>query len=188
MLDTSVVVSALRSRLGASNAVLRLVSEGRVTPLATIALFLEYEDVIKRPEQRLAHGLDDGQLDAFLRALAAASEGVDVHFRWRPQLTDPGDEMVLEAAVNGQAQALVTHNVRDFEVAACTSDQESLLRSARQAPVDVALIAAEWGDGRLAGLTMAQRMREANPDCAIVLLLEETSPQLIVEAMRSGAS
>jgi DNA-binding NarL/FixJ family response regulator len=76
---------------------------------------------------------------------------------------------------------------RDFEVVAYTSDQESLLRSAQKTPVDVALIAAEWGDGRLAGLTMAQRMREANPDCAIVLLLDETSPHLIVEAMRAGA-
>lgn len=76
---------------------------------------------------------------------------------------------------------------RDFEVVACTSDQESLLRSAQQAPVDVALIAAEWGDGRLTGLAMVQRMREANADCAIVLLLDETSPHLVVEAMRAGA-
>lgn len=76
---------------------------------------------------------------------------------------------------------------RDFEVVACTSDQESLLRSAQQTSVDVGLIAAEWGDGRLTGLAMVQQMREANPDCATVLLLDETSPHLIVEAMRAGA-
>jgi DNA-binding NarL/FixJ family response regulator len=76
---------------------------------------------------------------------------------------------------------------RDFEVVACTSDQESLLHSAKQTPVDVALIAAEWGDGQLTGLTMVQRVREANRNCAMVLLLDETSPQLIVEAMRAGA-
>ena len=54
------------------------------------------------------------QLDRFLAALASASEPVDIHFQWRPQLSDPADEMVLEAAVNGRADALVTHNVRHF--------------------------------------------------------------------------
>jgi DNA-binding NarL/FixJ family response regulator len=76
---------------------------------------------------------------------------------------------------------------RDFEVVACTSDQESLLHSVKRSPVDVALIAAEWGDGRLSGLAIAQRMREVNPHCAMVLLLDETGPQLVVEAMRAGA-
>jgi putative PIN family toxin of toxin-antitoxin system len=118
VLDTSVVVSALRSAKGASNAVLRLVARREVIPLATIALFLEYEDVLKRAEQRLAHGLSLEDIDRFLAALASACEPVELHFRWRPQTSDPGDEMVLEAAVNGRANAVVTHNIKDFADAA----------------------------------------------------------------------
>ncbi len=87
---------------------------GAATPLVTPALFLEYEAVLKRPEQRLAHGLGLADIDRFLAAFAAACEAVEVSFQWRPQLGDANDEMVLEAAVNGRAQALVTHNVRDF--------------------------------------------------------------------------
>ena len=114
VLDTDVIVAALRSATGGSNAVLREVAHRRLTPLATPALFLEYEAVLKRPEQCLAHGLDAQDIDRFLAALASACEAVEVSFQWRPQLSDPNDEMVLEAAINGQADALITHNVRDF--------------------------------------------------------------------------
>jgi putative PIN family toxin of toxin-antitoxin system len=118
VLDTSVVVAALRTRSGAGNAVLRLVATGRLVVLATPPLFVEYEDVLHRPEQRLAHGLSPVEVDEFLAELAALIEPVEVHFQWRPQLPDPNDEMVLEAAINGQADALVTYNVSDFTVAA----------------------------------------------------------------------
>jgi len=114
VLDTSVVVAALRSQVGASNAVLRLVATRRLTALATPPLFLEYEDVLKRPEHRLVHGMVEEEIDEFLAELAALIEPIETHFRWRPQVRDPGDEMVLEAAINGSADAIVTFNIGDF--------------------------------------------------------------------------
>ena len=118
VLDTSVVIAGLRSAAGASNALLRQVAEGRLIALVTPALFLEYEAVLKRPEHRLAHGLKLAEVDRFLAGLASASQAVEVSFQWRPQLSDANDEMVLECAVNGRADALVTHNVKDFAAAA----------------------------------------------------------------------
>lgn len=118
MLDSSVVISAFRSRRGASNRLLALVDKGRVVPLATPALFLEYEEVLKRQEQRAVSGLSLEEVDTVLAALAALVEPVEVRFGWRPQLADADDEMVLEAAVNGRAEALVTHNLADFARAA----------------------------------------------------------------------
>jgi putative PIN family toxin of toxin-antitoxin system len=116
-LDTSIIVAALRTRHGAANAVLRLVAKRRLVALATPPLFLEYEDVLKRPEQQLVHGLAADGVDRFLAELAALLEPVEIHFRWRPQTRDPSDEMVLEVAINGSADALVTYNVADFRSA-----------------------------------------------------------------------
>jgi len=118
VLDTSVVVAAFRSRRGASNLLLERVARGLIRPLVTTALFLEYEDVLLRPEHRLVTGMSEKDVERVLAALASAAEPVEVHFRWRPQLRDPTDELVLEAAVNGRANALVTHNVRHFAPAA----------------------------------------------------------------------
>src|SRR5215467_683475 len=118
VLDTSVVVAGLRTRLGAGNAVLREVAQRRLVPLASPPLFLEYEDVLKRPEHRLVHGLSLEAIDEFLAEFAALIDPVEVHFQWRPQTPDPNDEMVLETAINGRADAVVTYNIADFAAAA----------------------------------------------------------------------
>jgi putative PIN family toxin of toxin-antitoxin system len=114
VLDTDAVVAAMRSPAGASAAIIRAVRQGLVTLLVSVPLALEYESVCRKPEHRLAAGLSDRQVDILLDAILAMAEPVETHFLWRPLLRDPNDEMVLEAAVNGRADALVTFNRRDF--------------------------------------------------------------------------
>jgi len=114
VLDTDVVVAGMRSPSGASAAILRLARQGRVTLLVSVPLAVEYEAICSEADHRLAAGLSEGKVEIFLDAIVAMAEPVETHFLWRPQLRDPGDEMVLEAAVNGQADLLVTFNVWDF--------------------------------------------------------------------------
>ena len=75
---------------------------------------LEYEAVLKRPEQLLVGGRTSAMVDAFLDALCLYTEPVHLHYLWRPQTRDAADEMVLETALNGGAYALVTLNTADF--------------------------------------------------------------------------
>ncbi|MBV8334237.1 MAG: putative toxin-antitoxin system toxin component, PIN family [Alphaproteobacteria bacterium] len=114
VLDTCVVVTAFRSRNGVSRVVLDRVADRSLVPLLTPALFLQYEEVLKRPEQLRASRLTLVQVDQILASLASAAEPVTIHYSWRPQLRDPGAELVLEAAVNGRAEAFVTYNLRHF--------------------------------------------------------------------------
>jgi predicted nucleic acid-binding protein len=111
------VVAAIRSPAGASAAILRAIRQESATLLLSVPLALEYEATCRRAEHRLAAGLSERQVDIVLSALIAMAEPVETHFLWRPQLRDPNDEMVLEAAVNGRADALVTFNLRDYGTA-----------------------------------------------------------------------
>jgi putative PIN family toxin of toxin-antitoxin system len=113
-LDTDAVVAAMRSPAGASAAIVRAVQKKKATLLLTVPIAMEYEAVCRRSEHRVESGLSERQVEIFLDAVIALAEPVRTHFLWRPQLRDPNDEMVLEAAVNGRADALVTFNVRDY--------------------------------------------------------------------------
>jgi putative PIN family toxin of toxin-antitoxin system len=127
VMDTDAIVAAMRSPSGASAAILRAVRREKATLLLTVALALEYEAVCHRAEHRLAAGLSERQVEVFVGAVVAMSQPVDTHFLWRPQLRDPNDEMVLEAAVNGRADILVTFNLRDFGLAPARFGVEALL-------------------------------------------------------------
>jgi len=114
VLDTSVLVAAVRSNVGMSNKLLSAALNRKFVPIATNTLFTEYEAVLKRPEHLNASGLDLDDIDVLLDTLETVLVRVHRSYLWRTQLRDPGDDMVLEAAINGRADAIVTFNIRDF--------------------------------------------------------------------------
>lgn len=120
VLDTDVVVAGLRSDQGASRQILTGVLSHRIAVVASVPLFLEYEAVLMRHEQRAATGLTVNETNVFLDALAAVVEPVVFRFLWKPQLKDPADEIVLETAVNGRADRIATFNVRHLRAAAAS--------------------------------------------------------------------
>ena len=115
VLDTDVVVAAMRSPTGASAGLLRSARAGKVTLLASVPLAIEYEAACLSAEHLLAAGLVRADAMTFVDAVVAMAQPVERYFLWRPQLRDAGDEMVLETAINGRAEALVTFNVRHFK-------------------------------------------------------------------------
>lgn len=114
VLDTDVVVAGVRSPSGASAEILKMARQGHVGLAVTVPLVLEYEAVLSRPEHLQASGLTMEDAQALIDVLVSIAEWVRIDYRWRPQTRDPADEMVLEAAINGQADAIVTFNRRDF--------------------------------------------------------------------------
>ncbi|MBI5162981.1 MAG: putative toxin-antitoxin system toxin component, PIN family [Magnetospirillum sp.] len=114
VLDTDVVVSGLRSNRGASRILLIAVSENVIVPLATVAMILEYEAVLKRQDNLNAIGLTAGEVDEFLDDMMNYVEFVIGHFTWRPSIKDANDKMFVDAAFNGCADVMVSFNQKDY--------------------------------------------------------------------------
>lgn len=112
VLDTNVLVSGLRSVLGASNAVLRRLALGDYRAAVSTALCLEYDDVLNRPG--LVPTYSPQQIAIYLDSVCAIAEEAYIYFRWRPFLPDPKDDLVFECALAAGATHIVTHNCNDF--------------------------------------------------------------------------
>jgi len=104
----------MRSPGGASAALLVLLLDCRATMLLSVAMAFEYESTCLRSEHLLAAKASKADVTEMIDTLIDVVEPVEVHYQWRPQLLDPDDDMVLEAAVNGRADAIVTFNRKDY--------------------------------------------------------------------------
>jgi putative PIN family toxin of toxin-antitoxin system len=117
VLDTSVLYAGIRSSRGAARVILELLVERKLTAVLTPALFLEYEARLCGDPALHTLGLTDEDLVAFLDELAALCVRVRIDIRWRPVSPDPDDDMVIECAVNGSADIIITFNIRDLQQA-----------------------------------------------------------------------
>lgn len=112
VIDTNVLVAALRSRRGASFKLLSLIGGRRFEVNVSVPLVLEYEDAGKRISHEV--GLSHADIDDALDYVCRTSRHRRIFFLWRPFLSDPKDDHVLELAVESACDFIVTHNVRDF--------------------------------------------------------------------------
>jgi putative PIN family toxin of toxin-antitoxin system len=113
VLDTNVLVAAVRSRQGASFALVSSIPSPDFQPCLSVGLYAEWQDVLTRPENLPPGGTAEGAL-GFLRYLASQSHLQEIHFLWRPFLPDADDDMVLELAFAAGCRNIITHNVNDF--------------------------------------------------------------------------
>ena len=126
MLDSDVVVAAIRSRSGASWQLVDRALNREFTLLLSVPLVLEYEAVLMREEHRRVHDLSAAEVGDVIDAMVKVADPVHISFLWRPLLPDANDDMVLETAVNGGADLLVTFNQKHF--AAATGFRHQTLR------------------------------------------------------------
>jgi len=113
VIDTNVIIAALRSKMGASNKLLALVGTSKFEIHDSVALILEYEDVIQR--QRTELGLSEDDVSIFIDSLCSIAHHHKIYFLWRPSLPDVNDELVLELAVSANCEYILTHNIKDFK-------------------------------------------------------------------------
>jgi putative PIN family toxin of toxin-antitoxin system len=116
ILDTNVLVAAIRSRNGASFEVLSRVGTEEFEIAVSVPLVLEYEDALLRQLSTVTT-LNEEDVVAMVDYITSVAIHQQIFFLWRPMLRDPGDDMVLELAVAAECDAIITHNARDFSAA-----------------------------------------------------------------------
>jgi len=113
VIDTNVLISALKSKQGASYKLLMALPKELFTPNVSVPLFFEYESVAKR--QGLVSKLSSQDIDSILEYFLSKSSIRKIFFLWRPYLKDPKDDLVLEVAVESQSEYIITFNTKDFK-------------------------------------------------------------------------
>jgi len=114
LLDTCIIVSALRSKQGASHFLLRKAIQQELPIIMHFKLLAEYRDVLARPVISSALNYRPEEIEKILITLVRVAEEVNPHFLWRPNLKDEKDNFLMEIAVAAQPCTIVTHNVKDF--------------------------------------------------------------------------
>lgn len=117
LVDTNVFVGALLGG-GAANEVVAECLRGRFLPLMGVALFAEYESQLSRPRLFARCRLNSAEREDLLDIFLATCRWTRVYYAWRPNLRDEADNHVVELAVAGGASAIVTRNVRDYQIGA----------------------------------------------------------------------
>ncbi len=112
VIDTNVIVSALKSRNGFSFKLLSTIDDERFKVFISVPVILEYEDAIKRNKTKIK--LSKVDIDAILDYICFIAEERKIFYLWRPYLHDPKDDMFLELAVESESDFIITFNKRDF--------------------------------------------------------------------------
>ena len=112
VIDTNVLISALKSKQGASHQLLFLLADDIFTPNVSVPLFVEYESVAKRTG--LLSGLNSNDINSILDYFLSKSNIRKIFYLWRPFLKDQKDDLVLEVAVESKSEYIITFNKKDF--------------------------------------------------------------------------
>jgi len=113
VIDTNVMVAALKSKRGASYKLLSIIDKGKFQISVSVSLIFEYEDVLKRGDLNLDIETED--IDDILDYICTIADKREIFYLWRPYLKDPQDDMILELAVESESDYIITYNKRDFE-------------------------------------------------------------------------
>ena len=113
VIDTNVVIAALRSKKGASYKLLSLIGTNKFEIHDSVAIVLEYEDVIQRFRTEVR--LSQDEVSIFVDSLCSMAHHHKIYFVWRPSLPDANDELFLELAISARCEYIVTHNIKDFK-------------------------------------------------------------------------
>ncbi len=128
VIDTSVIISALIGKKGPSREILRQCLKGHHKPLISNALFLEFEDVSTRSQILKLCPLSSKEINSLLCAFYSVTEWVPIYYLWRPNLLDENDNFLIELAIAGNAEIIVTNNTKDLKAAELSFENIQILK------------------------------------------------------------